>query len=78
MTPFPVIAFVNEEATGCVNEEAIDTINEAAIVAIIAGRNWPSCFFVSCFTVSLAPSINRPEFSSDSAILIYRSYLHSR
>ena len=29
-TPFPVIAFMNEEATGCINKEAIGTINEVA------------------------------------------------
>ena len=35
MTPFPVIAFITEEATGCINEEAIGAVNEAAIGAII-------------------------------------------
>ena len=42
MSPFPVIAFINEEATGCINEEAVGAINEAAIGAIIAPRNPPS------------------------------------
>ena len=41
MTLFPVIAFINEEATGCINEEAIG--------AIIGGRNPPSCFFYFMF-----------------------------
>ena len=36
LSPFPVIAFINEEATG--------VFNEAAIGAIIAQRNPPSCF----------------------------------
>ena len=30
VTPFPVIAFINEEVTGCINEEAIVAINDAA------------------------------------------------
>ena len=68
VTPFPVIAFTNEEATGYISEEAIGAINEAGIGPIIAGTNQPSCFFTSCFTVSLAPSINRLDFSSDSTI----------
>ena len=45
MTPFPLIAFINEEARGCNNEEAIDAINEAIIGAIIAPRNPSSHFF---------------------------------
>ena len=65
ITLFPGIAFINEEATGSINKEAIGAINEATISAIIAPRNQPSCFFISCFTVSAAPSVNRPEFSSD-------------
>ena len=39
MTPFPVIAFIKNEGTGCINEEALSAINERAIGAIIAGRN---------------------------------------
>ena len=70
VTPFPVIAFTNEEATCCINEEAIGPINEAAEVAIIAPRNPPSCFYILCFTVSVAPSINKPESCSDFTILI--------
>ena len=42
LTPSLVIAFTNEEATGCINEKAIVAINEAAIDAIIAPRNPPS------------------------------------
>ena len=67
---FPVIAIINEEATGCINKEAIDGINEAAIGAIIAPRNPPSCFFIPCFTVSVAPLIHTPDFSGESMILI--------
>ena len=74
--PFQVIKFINEEAIGCNNKEVIGAIHEASIGAIIAGRNPLSCFFISCFTISLAPSINRPDFSSDSTILII-SYISS-
>ena len=55
--PFPVIAFIKEEAT------------DAVIGAIIAPRNPPCCFFISCFTISVAPLVNRPDISSDSTIL---------
>ena len=73
MTPFPDIAFINEEGTVCINVEATGVINEAAIGAIIAPGNPPSCFFISCFTASVAPLINRSESSSDFAILIISS-----
>ena len=73
MTPFPDIAFINDEINGCINEEAIVAIDEAAIGAIIAPRNPPSCFFISCFIVSALLSINRPEFSSDFMIQIISS-----
>ena len=59
---FPDIAFINEEITGCVNEEAIRAINEAAIGATRALRSPSSCFLVSYFTVSVAPTINGPDF----------------
>ena len=65
MTHFPDIVFINEEATGA--------INEAAIGAIKTPRNPLSCFFISCFTVSVPPSINSPYFSGDSIILIISS-----
>ena len=66
---FPVI----EEDTGCINEEAIGAINEPAIGAIIALKNPSPCFSISFFTVSVAPSINRPEYSSDFIILVIAS-----
>ena len=53
-----------------INEEAIGIINEAVI---IAPGYPPSCFFISCLTVPVVPSINRPDFSSNSAILIISS-----
>ena len=56
LIPFPVIVVINEEVRGCINEEVIGAIDEATIDPIIAGRNPPSCFFILCFTVSLAPS----------------------
>ena len=46
ITPFLVIAFINEEATGCIYEEVIGAINGAAIGSIIGSRNPPSCFFI--------------------------------
>ena len=63
---FPVIEFIDEEATDCINEEVIVVINKAAIGAIIVPENRPSCFFISVFTVSIAPSINRPDFYSET------------
>ena len=35
-----------------------------------APRNPPSCFFISCFTVSVTPSVNTTKFSNDFVILI--------
>ena len=35
-----------------------------------APRSLPSYFFISCFTVSVTPSINTPESSNDFVILI--------
>ena len=57
MTPFPNIPFTNGEATSAINEAAIGANKEA--------RNPRSCFFTSCFTVSVIPSNNTLEFSSD-------------
>ena len=48
----PLIPFTTEIA-GCTNE--------AAKGANKARRNQPSCFFISCFTVSVIPSINTFE-----------------
>ena len=47
--PFPMRAFINEEARGCINKEAIDAISEAAIGAIKAPRSPPSCLFYFMF-----------------------------
>ena len=49
-------------------QKVIGAINEAAIDVIIIPKN-PSSFF----TVLVAPSINRPDFSDDSTILIISS-----
>ena len=73
MTPFLVIAFIHKETIGYINEQAIIAINKAAIDDIIAPRNPPSCFYISCFTVLVASLINRPNFFSDSTILIISS-----
>ena len=58
MTPFPVNIFPN--------------IDEPKVPHKIP-RNPPSCLFISCFIVSLIPSINTPKFSSDFTILIVSS-----
>ena len=73
ITSFPDIEFINEEATGCIDEEAVGAIYEVAKGAIIGARNLPSYFFISCFNVSIALSINGPEFYSDFTILIILS-----
>ena len=72
--PLCPFSFINKEATGCINEESIRAINEAAVDAIIAPGHPRSCFFISCFTVSVAPSINRPNFFSDPTTLISESF----
>ena len=61
LTPLPVIPFTTEEMTGCTNE--------AAKGANKTPRNRPSCFFISCFTVSVMSSNNTSESSSDFTIL---------
>ena len=70
--PFPDMVFINEKAIGCINEEAIGAINEAAIGAII-GLISSFLLFYFIFSVLVAPSINRPDFYSDSTILIISS-----
>ena len=62
LTHPPFIPFNIEENTGGTNEVAKGT-NKAP-------RNSPFC--ISCFTVSLTPSINTHESSN------YYSYLHSK
>ena len=55
--------FTTEETIGCTNEAA-KGLNKAR-------RNPPSCFFfISCFTVSVAPSINTLESSKDFITLM--------
>ena len=70
LTPFSVIAFINDEATGCNQWRSHEFQDEAAIGPITGGRNPPSCFFILCFTVSHAPSFNRSDFFSDSMLLM--------
>ena len=62
LTALPFVPFSTEEITGCINEAAEST-NKTP-------RNPPSCFFISCFSVSGTPSINTPESSNDFIILI--------
>ena len=61
-TSLPLIPFTAEEIIGCTNE--------AATGANKAPRNPSSCFFVSCFTVSVIPSFNTFKFFNDFFILI--------
>ena len=65
MTSFPKVPFTNEEATGVINSVVIGTNT--------APRKPHSCFFISCFNVSVTPSTNILEFSSDFMILIISS-----
>ena len=53
LTPLPLITFTTEEI--------FSYTNEAAKGANKAARNASSCSFISCFTVSVTPSINTPE-----------------
>ena len=62
LTPLPRIPFATEEITGC-TIYAVKGANEVA-------RNPPSCFFISCFTVSVTPSINTHESSNDFIVSI--------
>ena len=63
LTSLPVMTFATEKIPGCTNE-APRGANKAPI-------NAPSWFFISCFTVSGAPSINAPESSNDFTITFY-------
>ena len=54
--PFPDIAFINEEVTGCINEKKTKNtgaINETAIAIIIVPRNLPSCFLFHVLLIQL-------------------------
>ena len=62
LTPLPLVPFTTEEITGYTNEAA-NGDNKAP-------RNPHTCFFISCFTVSVTPSIDTPESSNDFMILI--------
>ena len=57
LTPLPFIRFTTEKITGYTNEAAKDTNKEVHLC-------------VSCFTVSVTPSINTPKSSNDFMILI--------
>ena len=50
---------------------------EAPIVPKKIRRNLPSCFSISCSTVSLTPSVNTTEFYSNLYVS-NSSYLHSK
>ena len=59
---YPLIPFTTEEITGCTKE--------AARYSNKNQRNLRSCFFISCFTVSLTLSTNSLKSSNDFMILI--------
>ena len=67
LTPLPLIPFATEKIPGCTNE--------APRGANKAPTNAPSCFFISCFTVSGAPSINASE-SSNGLIISFYNIIH--
>ena len=62
LTPLLLIPFTTEEITGCTNEAStgVDKIP----------KKLPSCCFISCFTVSVTPLINRTESSNDFLMLM--------
>ena len=62
LIPLPLTSITTEGITGYTNEAAKDA-NKAPI-------NPASCFFISCFTVSVASSTSTTESSSDFMILI--------
>ena len=62
LTPLQLMHFTTEETTVCTNEVAKD--------ANKAPGNSLSCFFILCFTGSVAQSINTPKSSNDFMILI--------
>ena len=62
VTPLLLTPYTTEGITGCTSEAANGSNN--------AGRNPPSCFFISSFTVSVTPLINTFEYSNDYMILI--------
>ena len=54
LTLFLRYLIINEE--GSINEESTGAIKEWAMGAIMAPRN-PVCVFISCFNVSITPSL---------------------
>ena len=62
LSPFPLIPFTTEEITR--------STNEVAKAAYKGGRYLAPCFCISCFTVSVIPSINTFESSNDFMVLM--------
>ena len=62
LTLLPLILFTTGEITGCAKK--------AAKGANKVPRNPCFCFSISCFTVSVTPSINTTEFSSDFFMIL--------
>ena len=61
-TPLPLIPFTTDEVIGCTNE--------APKIANKASRNSSACFFISCITNSVTPSLNTQESPNDFMIII--------
>ena len=53
LTPISLIPISTEKITGCTNNDPKGA----------TPRNLPSWFFISCFTISVTPSINICEYS---------------
>ena len=68
LTPLPFVPFSKQKITGCTKEKVIG--------ANAAVRNEP--FFISCFTVSVKPTINTTESSNYFMILIAPFNFHSK
>ena len=62
LTPLLLIPFTTEEITGWTNEAStgVDKIP----------KKLPLCVFISCFTVSVTPLINRTESCNDFIMLM--------
>ena len=71
--PFPDIAFINEEVTGCINEKKHRCYQWNSYSYHHRPKKPTFLSFISCFTDSVATSINRPDFYIDSTILIISS-----
>ena len=72
LTPFPVIAFINEEAVvSKLHQWRSHKFYQWNIhSSIISSKKSTLLFFISCYTLSLALSMIRPDFCRGYTILI--------